>query len=274
MPPTQNEEMTKTVAIANQKGGVGKTTTAINLSAALGILGKHILLVDADPQANATSGLGLALDQVEIDIYDCMVHGADVNAAIVPSETPGVDVLPSSINLVGAEVELVNTIRREYKLRQVLAKVDKAYDYILIDCLPSLGLITINALTAADSVLVPVQCEFFSLEGYGKLKNTVELVQEALNPKLTVEGVVMTMYDRRLRMANMVVEQVKEIVSDRIFDTIVHRNSKVGEAPSLGESVITYDASSKGAINFLNLAHEFLQINDDEIEPIVAKSRN
>lgn len=264
--------MSKVVAIANQKGGVGKTTTAINLAAALAILGKRVLLVDADPQANATSGLGIAADTVEMDLYDCLVNNGDPNEAIIATDTQSLDILPSSINLVGAEVELVSAIRREYRLQSVMQKIAKDYDYIFIDCLPSLGLITINALTAANSVLVPVQCEFFSLEGYGKLKNTIDIVTEALNPALTVEGVVLTMYDRRLRMANMVVGQVKEIITDRVFDTIIHRNSKVGEAPSLGESVITYDASSKGAANFLNLAHEFLQVNDDQIEALATTS--
>jgi chromosome partitioning protein len=253
--------MGKIIAIANQKGGVGKTTTAINLAATLAVLDKKILLVDADPQANASSGSGVKGEQIKATLYDCLVDGEDPSAAIVHSETPNLDVLPSSIDLVGAEIELVNRTGREYHMKSVLDQVKDKYDYIFIDCLPSLGLITLNALAAADSVLVPVQCEFFSLEGFGKLKDTIYLVQQSINPALEVEGVVLSMYDQRLRMANMVIEEIRNIISDRIFETIIHRNSKIGEAPSLGQPVIIYDASSKGAINFLNLANEFLSQN-------------
>ncbi|MBP6446605.1 MAG: AAA family ATPase [Saprospiraceae bacterium] len=257
--------MGKVIAIANQKGGVGKTTTAINLAAAIAILDKRVLLIDADPQANATSGLGVKSVEISATIYDCLVDGTDPVDAIVKTNTPNLDLLPSSIDLVGAEIELVSVSSREYRMKDVVAKIQDKYDYIFIDCLPSLGLITLNALVAADSVIVPVQCEFFSLEGFGKLKDTINLVQQLLNPKLEVEGVVLSMYDQRLRMANMVLEEIRHIISDRIFETIIHRNSKIGEAPSLGQPVIIYDATSKGAINFLNLANEFMALNQSDI---------
>ncbi|HMP32386.1 MAG TPA: AAA family ATPase, partial [Saprospiraceae bacterium] len=227
--------MGKIIAVANQKGGVGKTTIAINLAACLGILEKKVLIIDSDPQANASSGLGINLETVTYDLYDCIVEELDPNVAILTTETPNLDILPSSINLVGAEVELVNVEAREYRMKNLISKISKNYDYIIIDCLPSLGLITINALTAADSVIVPVQCEFFSLEGYGKLKDTLSAVQSSLNRNLKIEGIVLSMYDKRLRMANMVIEEIKNIVTDKIFDTIIHRNSKIGEAPSLGQ---------------------------------------
>lgn len=257
--------MGKIVAVANQKGGVGKTTTAINLAAALAVLNKKILVIDADPQGNATSGLGAKVSEDGGTLYECLVHGDDPHQSIVETSTPNLYILPSSIDLVGAEIELVNKISREYYMKKVIDKVVDDYDYIFIDCLPSLGIITINALAAADAVIVPVQCEFFSLEGFGKLKSTINMVKEALNPELKIEGVVLSMYDSRLRMANMVVEQIREIISDPIFDTIIHRNSKIGEAPSLGQPVIIYDVNSKGAANFLNLANEFLALNTDSI---------
>jgi chromosome partitioning protein len=257
--------MGKIIAIANQKGGVGKTTTAINLAAAIAILDKKVLLIDADPQANATSGVGIKADQIKATTYDCLVDHVDAHEAILPSSTPNLYILPSSIDLVGAEIELVHADHREFSMKQLTDKIKDDYDYIFIDCLPSLGLITLNALVAADSVIVPVQCEYFSLEGFGKLKNTITLVQQSLNPDLTVEGIVLSMYDQRLRMANMVLEEIRHIISDRIFETIIHRNSKIGEAPSLGQPVIIYDATSKGAINFLNLANEFLEINSTSI---------
>lgn len=254
--------MGKIIAIANQKGGVGKTTTAINLAATLAVLEKKVLIIDSDPQANATSGVGVKPDQINMTTYECLTDGADPHEAIIQTETPNLSILPSSIDLVGAEIELVNASEREFRMKFLLSQIKDEYDYIFIDCLPSLGLITLNALAAADSIIVPVQCEFFSLEGFGKLKDTINLVQQSLNPDLKVEGVILSMYDQRLRMANMVLEEIRHIISDRIFETIIHRNSKVGEAPSLGQPVIIYDASSKGAINFLNLANEFLSINE------------
>jgi chromosome partitioning protein len=253
--------MGKIIAIANQKGGVGKTTTAINLAATLAILDKKVLLIDSDPQANATSGVGVKTAAGDVTTYDCLVDGTDPHEGIVATSTPNLYLLPSSIDLVGAEVELVQADNREFRMKELTRQVKDEYDYIFIDCLPSLGLITLNALAAADSVIVPVQCEFFSLEGFGKLKDTLNLVQRSLNPVLEIEGVILSMYDQRLRMANMVLEEIREIISDRIFETIVHRNSKLGEAPSLGQPIIIYDASSKGAINFLNLANEFLSYN-------------
>ncbi len=255
--------MGKIIAIANQKGGVGKTTTAINLSAALAILEKKVLLIDSDPQANATSGIGVKEDSYEVDLYDALVSDMSIKDVIIDTNLNFLKLVPSSINLVGAEIELVNQENREYVLRKKLVDVKDEYDYIIIDCLPSLGLITINALCAADSVIIPVQCEIFSLEGLSKLKNTISMVKESLNPDLEIEGLVMSMFDKRLRMANMVVNEVRSLVNDNVFETIIHRNSKIGEAPSFGQPVILYDADSKGTVNFLNLAYEFLKNNDD-----------
>jgi chromosome partitioning protein len=256
--------MGKIIAIANQKGGVGKTTTAINLAASLAALDRKVLLIDSDPQGNASSGVGYAVKEDDYDTYDILVEGVNPIDAIKETNTPNLFLIPSSINLVGAEIELVNTEHREFKMRQALSTIKDHYDYIIIDCLPSLGLITVNALTAADSVLIPVQCEFFSLEGFGKLKETISIVKQGLNQALEVEGILLSMYDKRLRMANLVVEEVKETITDRVYKTIIHRNSKIGEAPSLGQPIIIYDATSKGAINFLNLAIEFLQYNGDD----------
>jgi len=253
--------MGKVIAIANQKGGVGKTTTAINLAASLAVLEHKVLIVDADPQANATSGVGILPEDIEYSIYDCMLNEVPAKKAILKSNTPFLSVLPSHIDLVGAELELVSKLRREFVLKNVLESIRDKYDYILIDCLPSLGLITVNALAAADSVLIPIQCEIFALEGLQKLKNTIEMVKSAINPDLVVEGIVLSMYDSRLRLANIVVNEVRDHAVDHVFDTVIHRNSKVGEAPSAHCSVILYDAGCKGTNNFLNLAKELLERN-------------
>ena len=253
--------MGKVIAIANQKGGVGKTTTAINLSACLGIFEKKVLLIDADPQANASSGVGVMHDDVEQTIYDCLINGLDPTEAIYETDTPNLHLMPASIDLVGADLQLAAEENREYVLKGIVDQLRPFYDYIFIDCLPSLGLLTVNALTAADTVLIPLQCEYFALEGLAKLTNTVKLVQQHFNQNLEIEGIVLSMYDKRLRLANVVVQEVREIFKDKVFDTIIHRNSKVGEAPNLHMPVVLLNAGSKGSINFLNLAKEFLDKN-------------
>jgi chromosome partitioning protein len=253
--------MSKVLAIANQKGGVGKTTTAINLAASLAVLEYKTLLVDADPQANTTSGVGFDPKVIKTSIYECIVDDVEPANILLNTTTPNLDLIPAHIDLVGAEIEMINLPNREKMMRKVLDKIKGQYDFILIDCSPSLGLITVNALTAADSVIIPVQCEYFALEGLGKLLNTIKIVQTRLNKALEIEGILLTMFDNRLRLSNQVVDEVRTHFQDLVFDTVIHRNTKLGEAPSFGETIIMHDAQSRGAINYLNLARELLQRN-------------
>ncbi|HNS28924.1 MAG TPA: AAA family ATPase [Tenuifilaceae bacterium] len=253
--------MGKVIALANQKGGVGKTTTAINLAASLAVLEQKVLLIDADPQANATSGTGFDLRNVKSSIYECLIDQVNPREIILKSEIDGLDLIPSHIDLVGAEIEMLNIPNREKVMKSVIEKVKDDYDFLLIDCSPSLGLITVNALTAADSVIIPVQCEYFALEGLGKLLNTIKIIQTRLNPDLQIEGFLLTMYDSRLRLSNQVVDEVKKHFQQMVFDTIIQRNIKLSEAPSYGKPVILYDAASSGSANHLNLARELLEKN-------------
>lgn len=254
--------MGKIIAIANQKGGVGKTTTSVNLAASLGVLEKKVLLIDADPQANASSGLGIDVDIVEIGSYQVLEHTRLAKDAIVTSKAPNVDIMPAHIDLVAIEIELVDKEKREYMLKKAISELKSEYDYILIDCAPSLGLLTLNALTAADSVIIPIQCEYFALEGLGKLLNTIKSVQKIHNEALDIEGLLLTMFDSRLRLSNQVVEEVQKHFTDMVFETIIQRNVRLGEAPSYGESIINYDVSSKGAANYLSLAKELIKKNE------------
>ena len=250
------------IAIANQKGGVGKTTTSINLAASLGILEKKILLVDADPQANATAGVGVDIEDDDITLYDCLVGDESPEDALYETDTPNLHLLPTNTDLVGAELELATRENREYVMKGVLEQIKDDYDYVFIDCLPSLGILTVNALCAADSVIVPVQCEFFSLQGLGKLQETISFVKENLNPDLEIEGILLTMYDVRLNLANQVVEEVKMHFESLVFDTMIPRNIKLSESPGFGMPAITHDADSKGSISYLNLAKEILVRNE------------
>ncbi|MBL6656846.1 MAG: ParA family protein [Flavobacteriaceae bacterium] len=253
--------MGKIIAIANQKGGVGKTTTSVNLAAGLGALEKKVLLIDADPQANATSGLGIDVDQIDKGTYQLLEHELSAEDVILETNSPNVKIIPAHIDLVATEIELVDKEEREFMLKTAISKVKKEYDYIIIDCAPSLGLLTLNALTASDSVIIPIQCEYFALEGLGKLLNTVKSVQKLYNKSLDIEGMLLTMFDSRLRLSNQVVEEVRKHFTEMVFDTIIQRNVKLSEAPSFGESIISYDLSSKGAENYLKLAQEIIDKN-------------
>ncbi len=253
--------MGKIIAIANQKGGVGKTTTSINLAASLGVLEKKVLLIDADPQANASSGLGIDVETVTEGTYQLLEHSVSAEDAIVATNSPNLDIIPAHIDLVAIEIELVDKEEREYMLKKAISHLKEKYDYILIDCAPSLGLLTLNALTAADSVIIPIQCEYFALEGLGKLLNTIKSVQKIHNPALDIEGLLLTMFDSRLRLSNQVVEEVNKHFDAMVFKTIIQRNVRLSEAPSYGESIISYDATSKGANNYLSLAEELIKKN-------------
>ena len=253
--------MGKIIALANQKGGVGKTTTTINLAASLATLEKTVLVVDADPQANASSGLGVDIQEVECSLYECIINKTDVREAIYTTDIEGLDIIPSHIDLVGAEIEMLNLNDREKVIKRMLTPIQNEYDYILIDCSPSLGLITVNALTAADSVIIPVQCEYFALEGISKLLNTIKIIKTKLNPKLEIEGFLLTMYDSRLRLANQIYDEVKRHFQELVFKTVIQRNVKLSECPSHGLPVILYDAESTGSKNHLALAKEIINKN-------------
>ena len=253
--------MGKIIAVVNQKGGVGKTTTAVNLAASLAVLEHKTLLIDADPQANATSAVGVDPNEITASIYDCMIGNATAKETVVDTDLPDLKLLPANINLVGAEVEMIDVDRREYRMQDALAEIRGDYEFVIIDCAPSLGLLTVNSLVAADSVIIPVQCEYFALEGLGKLLNTIRLIQSGMNPELAIEGILLTMYDSRLKLANAVVEDVQQHCRGIVFQTIIARNIRLSEAPSHGKPVITYDIQSRGTVNYLNLAKEILTKN-------------
>ncbi len=254
--------MGKIISLANQKGGVGKTTTTINLAASLAVLEKKVLVIDADPQANATSGLGFDVSKVQSSIYECIIDDIDASKVTLKTQIENLDLIPSHIDLVGAEIEMLNMPNREKVLKTAIDQLKKSYDFVFIDCSPSLGLITVNALTASDSVIIPVQCEYFALEGLGKLLNTIKIIQSRLNPNLSIEGFLLTMFDGRLNLSNQVYEEVKHHFQEMVFETVIQRNVKLSEAPSYGKPVVLYDASSRGAISHMNLARELLQRNE------------
>lgn len=254
--------MGKIISLANQKGGVGKTTTTINLAASLAVLEKKVLIIDADPQANSTSGLGFDVSNVQSSIYECIVDDIEASKVVLGTQIENLDLIPSHIDLVGAEIEMLNMPNREKVLKTAIEQLKQVYDFIFIDCSPSLGLITVNALTASDSVIIPVQCEYFALEGLGKLLNTIKIIQSRLNPELAIEGFLLTMFDGRLNLSNQVYEEVKHHFQEMVFETVIQRNIKLSEAPSYGKPVVLYDASSRGAISHMNLAREILQRNE------------
>lgn len=253
--------MGKIIALANQKGGVGKTTTTINLGASLAAMDKTVLIIDADPQANASSGLGVNIRELKKSIYECIIENVDPDGAILPTEVPNLHIIPSHIDLVGAEIEMLNFPKREKVLKELISKIKGKYDYILIDCSPSLGLITVNSLTASDSVIIPVQCEYFALEGISKLLNTIKIIKSKLNPELEIEGFLLTMYDSRLRLANQICDEVRRHFGKMVFNTVIQRNIKLSEAPSYGQPVLLYDADSKGSHNYIQLAKELIEKN-------------
>jgi len=256
--------MGRIIAIANQKGGVGKPTTAINLAASLAALEKKVIIIDADPQANATSGIGIDTRQVKSTVYDCLVDGKEPADAVMVTNVENLSIMPSNIDLVGAEIEMLEMPEREKILKKILSAISGNYDYVIIDCSPSLGLLTVNALTAANSVIIPVQCEYFALEGLGKLLNTIKIIQGNLNPDLDIEGFLLTMYDSRLRLSNQVAEEVNKHFQQMVFKTIIQRNVKLSEAPSFGQPAILYDADSRGTVNYLNLAKELIEKHDPD----------